>query len=148
MTSEEEKKKLERGWIKSWMMIEALAVDENVASDALKKLIEDMKSEKGVVIGKLDFKKTEKVTKPMEGIAEAYSGIVEAELWTQNYSTLVNVVISYGPSAVEILEPKKLSMDVGEAQSILTTVASMIHRFASVGVGGVVMATPRKKTEE
>ena len=134
-------KKLKEGWIKSWMMVEALAVTEAAVRTSLESHIRKMGLENGVVIAKKDFKKTEKVDKPFANIETAYSGVVELEVLTPNYDRLVFLVLNYAPSAIEVLEPKRISIDAGEAQGILNSLADLIHRFVSMTRGGIMVDT-------
>jgi hypothetical protein len=70
-------------------------------------------------------------------VAKAYSYIVELELVSKNFESLLFLVLNYAPSSVEIIEPKKLSLDIGEAQTVLVTAAELVHRFAAMNIGGV-----------
>ncbi len=134
-------KKLKEGWIKSWMMIEAMAISEKTAKNALEKHLEKMEKENKTLICDKSFKDIKKVKSPFPKIDEAYSYVVELELLTENYDKLVYLVLNYGPSAIEILEPKKIEMGVGEAQGILNALASLVHRFAAMGSGGIVVSS-------
>jgi hypothetical protein len=141
--SEKGEKKLKVGWIKSWMMIEALAVSEDAVKSALEKHVKKMGLEQNVMISKKDFKNVERVEKPFpnSSIEEAYSGIVELEVLTSDFDRLVFLVMNYAPSALEILEPKKLSLDAGEAQGILNSLAELIHRFVGMTRGAILVDT-------
>ena len=141
MSDEKIQKKLKEGWIKSWMMIEALAVTEAATRSALENHVRKLGLEKGVMIAKKDFKKTEKVDKPFENIKTAYSGVVELEVLTKDYDRLVFLVLNYAPSAIEVLEPKKISIDAGEAQGILNSLAELMHRFVSLTRGAIMVDT-------
>lgn len=132
-------KKLKEGWIKSWMMIEALAANEQAVRGALENHVRKMGLEKNVIIAKKDFKKTQKVDKPFANINVAYSSVVELEVLTKDYDRLVFIVLNYAPSAIEVMEPKKISMDAGEAQGILNSLAEMIHKFVSLTHGGIMV---------
>lgn len=134
-------KRLKEGWIKSWMMIEVLAVTEEVTKSSLEKHVNSMEKEDKTIVYKKDFKEIKKVEKPMKNIEVAYSYIVELELIAENLDKLVYLVMNYAPTAIEILEPNKLTIDAGEAQGILTSIADIIHKFASMGIGGVVIRT-------
>lgn len=143
--SDQEKadKKMKEGWIKSWMMIEALGISEAATKGALEKHIDKMELEKGIMVPKKDFKKVEKVEKPFgnSAVSTAYSGVVELEVLTKDYDRLVFLVLNYAPSAIEILEPKKLTMDAGEAQGILNSLSELMHRFVSMSGGGILVDT-------
>ena len=139
---EKVQKKLKEGWIKSWMMIEALAITEAAARSSLENHVRKMGLEKGIIVAKRDFKKTEKVSKPFENIKTAYSGVVELEVLTNDYDRLVFLVLNYAPSAIEVLEPKKITIDAGEAQGILNSLSELIHRFVGM-TRGAIMIDPK-----
>ena len=141
MSDDKVEKKLKEGWIKSWMMIEALGITEPVVKSALESHVTKLGLEKNVIVAKKDFKKTEKVNKPFENIKAAYSGVVELEVLTKDYDRLVFLVLNYAPSAIEVLEPKRISIDAGEAQGILNSLAELIHRFVSMSRGGIMVDT-------
>jgi hypothetical protein len=134
-------KRLKEGWIKSGMIIEVLAIDREAAQSALKKHVEKMEKEEDTMILGREFHEAKAVSKPLPNIEKAYSQIVDVEVLTRNFDQLVRVVVSYAPSSVEILEPERLSMDMGEAQGILNSIAEIIHKFAAAGIGGVMVST-------
>jgi len=140
-SNEKADKKVKEGWIKSWMMVEVLAVTEEAAKGALERHVQKMGMERNVIVSKKDFKKLEKVEKPFPNIKTAYSGVVELEVLTHDYDKLVYLVLNYAPSAIEILEPKKFTMDAGEAQGILNSLAELMHRFVGMARGAILVDT-------
>ncbi len=133
-------KKMKNGWIKSWMMIEVLAVSEDTARSSLEKHIGKMESEKNVIIYGKKFGDIEKQENPLPNVAAGYSYVTEFEILTENLDRLMTIVMNYGPSSVEILEPNELKIPLGEAQGILNSVSSMMHKFASQA-GGVIISS-------
>ena len=129
------------GWIRSWMMIEVMAVNKEATKSALEKHVDKMCKEKKTIVYKKDFKDIQRIENPRPNIPEAYTYVVELEVATETYDQLVFLAMNYGPSGIEILEPEKLKLDMGEAQSILNSISEMIHKFAAAGVGGVVINT-------
>ena len=129
-------------WIRATMMIEVLAVREDTTKSALEKHVEALSKEKQVIMYRKDFGKIIGVMNPLPNnpnIKEAYSQVVELECAVRRYEDLIQIVMHYGPSSVEILEPTKLKLDLGEAQGILNSVSDLIHKFVAAGVGGVVI---------
>ena len=139
MISEEEaNKRVQEGCIRSWVVFEALAIKENVAKDALENLIEKLDKDDRVKIYKKNFGEANKVEKPMQGVDFGYSLTCEVNLVSKSFDNLANIAIEYGPSALEILEPEKIILKMGEAQAILNSIANMMHRIAAAGAGGIV----------
>jgi hypothetical protein len=132
-------KKVKEGWIRSNMMIEALAVSKEAVKSALEKHVDKMEKTKGCHIYKKSFKDFVVVDKPFPNIDRAYSYIVELEMVTRNFETLLFIVMNFAPSSVEILEPSELKIDMGQAQNILVATSAMIHKFAQAGIGGIVV---------
>lgn len=135
--------KSSKGWIKAWFAIELMAVSQEITEKSLKEHIEHLESLKDAFVFEKEVKPVEKLESPPKGVAEAYSQVVEVSLFIKDLPTLINIVMAFGPSSVEILEPKEMKIKIEEIQSISNLVASMMHQFASAGVGGIVF-TPQK----
>lgn len=132
-------KKVKEGWIRSTMMIEVLAITKEAAKSALEKHVKKMEAIKTSHIYKKEFKDFLEVKNPFPNVDKAFSYVVELELVSKDFESLLFLVLNFAPSSVEILEPKDLKLDIGQAQSILVTVAEMMHRFARAGLGGVII---------
>jgi len=132
------------GWIRASMMIEVLAMTEGAAKTALEKHVDALAKEKWVMVYKRDYSELQRVENPLPRnpeIKEGFSYVAELECAVQRYEDLIHIVMHYGPSAVEILEPVKIILELGEAQGILNSLADLIHKFVAAGVGGVVVKT-------
>ncbi|MCD6399052.1 MAG: hypothetical protein J7L08_03980 [Candidatus Aenigmarchaeota archaeon] len=131
MISEGEVKDLvKKNWIKCWSMIEVMAVGKDVTEEALKKHIEKIKKEKGIKIYKENFEKAVKIGKQIEK-KDIFTQVVELEFVIENLRKLSDFVIVYGPSALEILEPEKIQIDMNEAQEMLNRIATLLHSFTT-----------------
>ena len=142
--NDEIKERRKEKWFEVWFSIEALAVDKEVVESAMKKHVEKMKAVKDIMVYESTFSETIKVQKPMKNIEEAYSQIVKVKFFVKTLSTLISVVMTYGPSSVEIIGPDKKEMNIAETQDIVNLLAGIVHQFAAAGVGGIVI-TPDKK---
>ena len=138
LEEEEAKKRVEEGWIKSWVAFEALAINEEVAKNALETLISKLEKDERVRTYGKKFGDVKKVEKPLEGIESGYSVTAELNVISKNFENLSEIAIEYGPSAVEVIEPNKIEMKIGEAQSVLNNISNMMHRLAASGAGGIV----------
>ena len=142
--NDEIKEKRKEKWFEVWFNIEALAVSRDVVESALNKHVEKMKGVRDIFIYEITFSEIIKVDKPMKNIEEAYSQIVKVKFFVKTLSTLMSVVMTYGPSSIEILGPDKKDISVAETQDIVNLLAGIVHQFAAAGVGGIVI-TPDKK---
>ncbi len=141
---EEANEKIQKGWLRAWLMFEVLAVNSKAAKEALEELIEKLDKDERAKLYKREFTDIQKVDKPLENIEVGYSQTCEIEFITKNLDSLVQIVTEYGPSAAELLEPSELKLRPGEAQAILNTISSMMHQFASAGIGGIVFVRGEK----
>ncbi|MFH0929552.1 MAG: hypothetical protein V1818_04345 [Candidatus Aenigmatarchaeota archaeon] len=139
ITKEEADAKVKEGNIRAWMMFEVLAVSEETTKKSLEGLLDRLDNDSRVKMCKKEFGETKEVEKPIKNVEKGYSMTSEIELVSSNFDNLVQIVIEYGPSAIEVLEPKKFETDAGEAQSILNTVSHVMHQFAAAGTGGMVL---------
>ena len=135
---EEADEKVRDGWIRAWMMFEVLAVNEETTKKSLEALINKLDKDSRIKMYKKVFGDIKSVEKPTPNIDFGYSLTCEVELISKKFDNLSQIVIEYGPSAIEILEPAKISLDSGEAQNILNSTSRMLHDFAAAGAGGIV----------
>ena len=135
---EESDEKVREGWLRVWMMFEVLAIDENVTKESLEKLINKLEKDSRAKMYKKEFGEVKEVEKPLPNVEMGHSLTCEVEIVSKRFDDIVQIVTEYGPSATEFLEPKKIGIDYGEAQSILNTVSRMMHDFAAAGAGGIV----------
>jgi len=126
----ESKEMIKKGWIRCWVMIEVMAVGKEVTKEALKKHLDKIKREKGIKIYKKNLEKAEKIGKKIEK-KDIYTQIVEMEFVIENLRKLSDFVMVYGPSALEILEPEKIQIDMNEAQEMLNRIATLLHSFTT-----------------
>lgn len=134
-------KKIKEGWLQARLAIEVLAATRDAAKSALEKHVEALEKERKTVVYKKSFGDIREIANPLPNIPKGWSYIVDLELITQNFETLVYLVVTYGPSAVEIIGPSKIDVSMGEAQAILNSLSEMIHKYAAAGIGGIVIKT-------
>ena len=140
---EEIKTKKKEGWIESWFVIEALAMNEDTVKSSLENHIKKLSNVKEVLVFETKFSDVQKVDKPVKNVEVGYSQIVDVKLFAKNLLTLIKVIMLYGPSSIEIIEPNELKLKAEEIQNISNTLAALVHQFAAAGAGGIVI-TPEK----
>jgi hypothetical protein len=144
LSKEEADEKIRAGWLRTWMMFEVLAINEETTRNSLETLIGGLEKDNRVRVYKRSFGEIKKVDKPMPNVEVGYSLTSEVELVSEKLDYLVQIVTEYGPSAIELLEPSKFTLDAGEAQSILNSISSVMHEFAAAGAGGIVFIKGRE----
>jgi hypothetical protein len=133
-------KRKKDGWIEAWFAIEALAVSEDVVKSALENHVKKMHNIKDALIYEKKFSDIKIIEKPLKNMEKGYSQIVELKLFIKNLLTLIRIVMLYGPSSIEILGPNELKIKIDEVQNIANLIATLVHQFASAGVGGIVIS--------
>lgn len=128
-------------WIEAVFHIEAIGANKEVVEKSLRAHVEKLTKVKDVYVYEKNFHEIIEVGR-VKNVEHAYSQYVEVKLFVKNLLALLSVIVLYAPSSVEILSPEKIETDISELQNICNALASLIHRFAEAGVGGVVI-TPR-----
>lgn len=137
------REKLEKGWIHAKMFFEVLAVNEETTKESLRKHIDTMKKMENFKIVSEKLGDIVKVEKPPKKFKEAYSQIAEVDVVVSNLENLLYSVIFFGPSSIEIVEPKEYTLDQTGAQAMMNAVAEIMHRYAAAGTGGIVISTKK-----
>ncbi len=132
--------KVKKGWIDVSMTFEVLGTSEGIVKDSLKKHIEKISSDERAKLYKQNLFEIQEVENPVKNVKKGFSQFCELNLIVKNMDNLVQLVIEYGPSSIEILRPNKLEIDIGEAQNILNSIANMMHTFAAAGLGGIIIS--------
>lgn len=138
ITKEETDEKVGEGWLRVWMMFEVLAINEKTTRESLESLMNRLEKDSRVKMYKKEFGEIKKVEKPLPNIDYGCSLTCEVELISKKFDDLVQIVIEYGPSAIELLEPLKFNINAGEAQAVLNSISQIMHDFAAAGAGGIV----------
>jgi hypothetical protein len=134
-------KKMKGGWLKAWLAFEVVAVTKEAAESSLRKHMEKMGKEDSSIIYKEEYKEPQKVAHPFNKGEDAYSMVVEVELVARRYEDLMFIVLNYAPSGIEILEPREIRLELGEAQGLLNSISELIHKFAASHRGSVTVST-------
>lgn len=136
--------KIKKGWIKSRFAIEVMAKTKEVAEEALSNHVEKLENAKDTKVLNKEFEETQEVENPPKNQDQAFSQICEIEVLNKNLYVLLNIIMLFGPSSIEILEPQEINMKIDELQNIANQVAGLMHQYASAGLGGMVISPDKK----
>lgn len=126
--------------IETWMVFEVLAKQEDAAVDSLEQHVEKIRDEEGVTVTSAEFEEVEEVENPHPSIDVGYSQIVEVEAEAEDFPTLIQIVMNFGPTMIEVKGPDELTMDLAETQESLNLVAEMMQKFLQSGAGGMMIS--------
>ncbi len=135
------KKRMKDGWIKLRADIEVLAISKEAAESSLRKHIDLMKHENDLLIYEEKFDEAVKVKSPFQSVNEAYSLVVEISMLARRFDSLAYLILNYAPSSIEILEPSKITMDMGQAQGLLNSLAELVHSLVASKKGAMTLKT-------
>jgi hypothetical protein len=136
---------VQKGQLRVWAAFEVMASQEEIASDSLKKHIEKLETDGRVKLYKKQFSDVKQVEKPLPNLKTGFSYICEVEFVVKDLEDLIKLVVEYGPSSIEIVEPAEMKLNITQTQSILNFISAMMHRFAAAGMGGIVIAGQGRK---
>ena len=138
------REKTEKGWLHARMFFEVLAIEEEVTKKSLREHLDKINKMDNIKIVSEKFEEVTKIDKPKKGIDVAYSQIVDVDVVVSSFENLLYSVIFFGPSSIEIIEPKKFELNVTEAQNMVNAVAEIMHKYAAGGAGGIVISAAKK----
>lgn len=76
-----------------------------------------------------EFAKIEKST--AEKIENTYCMFLDVDVSVPRFKDLIYLIINYGPSSVELLEPESVELSLHDAQELLNTVVSTVHYYTT-----------------
>lgn len=132
-----------KGWIKVWMIFEVQAASKVACESAIKKHIDEMGALESVELVETSFTEVDEIDAPdglkQRGVHTLFTQVSEVTIMMKDFESIMNVVINYAPTAVEILAPEKITISMRDAQNALVSVADMMHKFARAGLGGMLI---------
>lgn len=136
---------ISKGWIKVWMLFEVQAISPEAAKGALAEHISKLKKEPAVKIIEENITSADEIEAieqlKRHGINKTFSQLAELVILVKSFEALTNATITYAPTAIEILAPEKITLDMRSMQNALSTVSDMMHKFAAAGIGGMLVSS-------
>jgi len=112
-----------KGSFEANFMIEGISSDREVLKQRMKVMEEKIRL-------KIRPLKIE-MAKPVEN-EKMWSMFIEFNAQFRDLHSLVDAIINYGPSSVELLKPEKAELDQYHLQSLISDITSAVHYYASV----------------
>ena len=116
-------KKEVEGKYKVNMIIEGLSSYEGALEKEIEVLEKKLKNEKYKI---LKFEKSD-IAKEKDN----YTQFFNVDISVPEFSDIVYLIVQYGPSSVELLEPTEVKLNLSEAQEVLNEIASAVHYYVS-----------------
>lgn len=121
-------------------IIEASSKSEEAVEKQMDKLEQSLKKEPYKL---LEFERAEvEKEENDEGEGETATTFIETEVTVPKFTDLLYLVVNYGPSSVEVLEPDEINLTVEELQKSLNDLSSAIHYYT-----GLILQLKKKLNE-
>ncbi len=62
--------------------------------------------------------------------SDFFNGVAEIEIITDDYRWFANSIMRYGPSAIEIIEPNKVTLNIAQMHNIVADIADFAHMYS------------------
>ncbi len=123
-----------------WMVFHVIAATEDAAVASLSDHIDQIRGESTVRTLDATMEDVEHVDQPHPDLDEGFSQVCEVDMEVDSFADLVNIVLNYGPTSVDIKAPDRVTMDMAEARDALNSMAQMMHQFLQSGAGGMMIS--------
>jgi hypothetical protein len=114
--------------IKAIMIIEVAGRPPQYLTDSLKAHVEKLNSIKGVRL--VSSKIAE--ARIIEEEKDLYTSFAEVEVETETLGKLMELVMDYMPSSVEIVEPSEICFNCHEASMLFNDLAGSLHKYDEI----------------
>src|SRR3989344_340048 len=107
-------------WINASFIIEVQGNDKEHVKKALGEMVSRLKQERGCELYEENYPEITELKDKL------FSYHVELKFLAKDFNVLIHLALLYSPSAVEIYEPQKIAIPIGDAQNILMDVANVV----------------------
>ena len=76
-----------------------------------------------------------------------FTSFMEVECSMTSFSDVINMIVNYGPSSVELIKPKEVRLSLSESQDVLNEVTSAVHYYISLILSLKYAELMQKKTK-
>lgn len=128
MDQREIKEKVNKGWLRTNLVLQAIGRPAEYLEQALEIVIDNLSKSKDAVILHKKIHKSEKVPESKE----VFMTFSEVEILVKDFSKLAGIVFDYMPASVEIVEPANISFKLDDANAIINDLAARLHQYDSL----------------
>ena len=123
-------RKMDEGGVLGTLYIGVQGNDEEAAKSALENTL-FTKLAKEEYINLLEVSVFDIIKKKSKKKGEKFfSGVAEVKLVADDFRWFVNIIMRYGPSAVEIVEPAEVKLNAEQMHSVVADVSDFVHMYS------------------
>lgn len=126
--------------VEVWMVFEAVGAEKDGVVKSLEDHVESIENEEGIEITEIEKDEATEIENPHEALEKGYSQVIEMRADFENFQKVIETVINYGPTYVQMEGPDNYELDLKESQDTLQSVANTMHQYAQMGAGGVLIS--------
>ena len=108
-----------------YAIFEGIAEDKTALEKAQAEIVEKFKADPRIEV--LDLNIEEIIEN--EGV---FTSMFEAEVMTRTFHDLVYMILTYGPTSIELIDPPRFEVKASEGQAILMDVAEAVHSYSQM----------------
>lgn len=118
-------KKLDEGGIHARIYLGVQGTDMEASKKALENTIfQRLRNEENISLLEV------KMFDILKEEGEFFSGVSEIEFIADEFRWFAGIIMKYGPSAVEIIEPQKVTLDSPQMHSLVADIADFTHMYS------------------
>ncbi len=131
----------QKGAILAVLYFDSYGVEKTVVQNVLVDVTQKVTSEPGVIYCKGVVKE------PIEKSGE-FSTYSEVRVLAESFNALVNVVLKYAPSSVEVEKPGKINLSLEEVHATLLDISQTIQNYTSFIVEKTMSGEDKRRYNE
>jgi|YelNatPaOPRAMG01_1025707.scaffolds.fasta_scaffold09734_8 hypothetical protein len=132
---------VQKGAILAVLYFDSYGGDKTAVQNVLVDVTRNVTKERGVIYCK------GLVKEPIEENGE-FSTFSEVKVLAESFNALVNVVLKYAPSSVEVEKPGKLVLSLSEVHATLLDISQTVQNYTSFIIEKTMSEEERKKYNE
>ncbi|MCL5011557.1 MAG: hypothetical protein M1594_01530 [Candidatus Marsarchaeota archaeon] len=132
---------VQKGAILAVLFFDSYGVEKPAVQNALVDVTQKVTKEPGVIYCK------GVVREPIEKNGE-FSTYSEVKVLAESFNALVNIVLKYAPSSIEVEKPGKINLSLEEAHATLLDISQTIQNYTSFIIEKTLTGEEKRKYNE
>ncbi|MCK5449695.1 hypothetical protein KAI32_02420 [Candidatus Pacearchaeota archaeon] len=123
--------------VRSIMIVEMAGRPAEHVKDSLTKHIEVLNEVKDIEVHSIKISEPREIENSSGAEGTISEGVMftcfaEADFETENFARMSETMFDFMPSSVEVIEPSKVTLDMGEATNLLNNISGRLHRYDDI----------------
>mgnify|MGYP000493729598 CR=1 FL=1 len=119
------REKLNDGWIRCNIVLEVLGRPAEYLNEIIRKVVDDLEKEKNIAVVEKKFHDPS----PCENM---FTTFAELDLMMRDMQVLLEFIMLYMPSHIEIIEPSEIKMNLHSANDFANKIVAKMHQYDAI----------------